>query len=145
MRIISAAVGLLLTLGFAATASAQSANKISVNVAGLRDDNGVARCGLYNSAATFRQPGAQYKGAISKISGGQATCVFAGVPAGEYAVALFHAEHDETEIVTGLFGKPEEGYGFSNNPSTTFGPPAFSAAAFNYAGGAKSLTVQVHY
>ena len=44
------------------------------------------------SASTFRQPGAQYKGVIAKISGGQANCVFSGVPAGNYAVALFHAE-----------------------------------------------------
>lgn len=54
MRFTSAALALLLTVGLAATASAQSSNKISVNVAGLRDDNGVVRCGLYNSAATFR-------------------------------------------------------------------------------------------
>lgn len=145
MRFTRAALALLLTMDLAATASAQSSNKIAVNVTGLRDDNGVVRCGLYNSPSTFRQPGAQYRGAISPISGGRATCVFTGVPAGAYAVALFHAEHDETEIVSGLFGKPEEGYGFSNNPSTTLGPPAFSAAAFNYAGGAKSLTVRINY
>ena len=145
MRFTRAALACLLTMGVAATAAAQSANKISVGVVGLRDDEGVVRCGLFNSAATFRQPGQQFKGAISQISGGKATCLFSGVPAGTYAVALFHAEHNEAEIVTGLFGKPEEGYGFSNNPLTTLGAPSFSAAAFNYAGGSKSLTVQVRY
>ncbi len=145
MRFTSAAFAFLLTMDLAATASAQSSNKISVNVVGLRNDDGVVRCGLFNSPSTFRQPGAQYKGVIAKISGGQANCVFSGVPAGNYAVALFHAEHNEPEIETGMFGKPQEGYGVSNNPSTTFGPPSFSAAAFDYAGGSKPLTVRVNY
>ncbi|TLG75198.1 DUF2141 domain-containing protein [Methylocystis sp. B8] len=145
MHFTKATFVLLLSVGLAATAAAQSANKISVNVVGLRDDDGVVRCGLYNSASTFRQPGAQYKGVIAKINGGQANCVFAAVPAGNYAVALFHAEHNESEITTGAFGKPQEGFGVSNNPSMTFGAPSFSDAAFDYAGGQKALTVRVNY
>ncbi len=145
MRFVNVAFVLLLTTGLTATAAAQSSNKISVNVTGLRDDDGVVRCGLYNSASTFRQPGAQFKGVIAKISGGQANCAFSNIPPGNYAVALFHAEHNETEITTGAFGKPQEGFGVSNNPSMTFGPPSFSDAAFDYAGGQKSLTVRVNY
>ena len=55
--------------------------------------------------------------AIAPIKDRHATCVFTGVPAGTYAVAVFHAEHNETQMETGLFGKPKQGYGFSNNPS----------------------------
>ena len=47
--------------------------------------------------------------------------MFSGLPAGTYAVAVFHAEHNETQMETGLFGKPKQGYGSSNNPSSTFG------------------------
>jgi uncharacterized protein (DUF2141 family) len=46
---------------------------------------------------------------------------------------------------TGLFGKPKQGYGFSNNPSSTFGPPSFASAAFAYKGGALQLPVQLGY
>ena len=46
---------------------------------------------------------------------------------------------------TGLFGKPKQGYGFSNNPSSTFGPPSFSSAAFEYRGGGLNLPVQLSY
>jgi uncharacterized protein (DUF2141 family) len=56
------------------------------------------------------------RGAVAPIKNGQATCVFNAVPAGTYAVAVFHAEHNETQMETGLFGKPKQGYGFSNNP-----------------------------
>jgi len=50
-------------------------------------------------------------------------------------MAFFHAEHNETQLTTGMFGKPLQGYGFSNNATGSFGPPNFSAAAFRYDGG----------
>ena len=34
---------------------------------------------------------------------------------------------------------------FSNNPSSTFGPPSFASAAFAYKGGALNLPVQLSY
>jgi uncharacterized protein (DUF2141 family) len=58
------------------------------------------------------------RGAVAQIKNGLAACVFNGLPAGTYAVAVFHAEHNETQMETGLFGKPKQGYGFSNNPAS---------------------------
>lgn len=84
-------------------------------------------------------------GAVAHIKNGHATCVFSGIPAGTYAVAVFHAENDETQMETGLFGRPKQGYGFSRNPSTTFGPPGFDSAAFQYKGGNLSLPVRLNY
>jgi len=34
---------------------------------------------------------------------------------------------------------------FSNNPSSTFGPPSFASAAFAYKGGALQLPMQLSY
>ena len=62
-------------------------------VTGIRSNDGVVRCALYNS------PGQEWRGVIA--------CVFSGVPAGNYAVAFFHAEHNETQLTPGLFGKAD--------------------------------------
>lgn len=129
----------------AGAASAQPAGTIAVTVAGLRSDAGSVRCALYNSADGFREPGREFRGVTAPIKGGQASCSFAGIPAGIYAVALFHAERNETRIEYGAFGRPKQGYGFSNNPSTTFGAPGFSAAAFRYAGSSQRLSVRLQY
>jgi hypothetical protein len=43
------------------------------------------------------------RGAVAQIKNGLAACVFNGLPAGTYAVAVFHAEHNETQMETGLF------------------------------------------
>src|SRR5436190_14294649 len=108
----------------------QPAGRLSVTVTGLRNNDGVVRCALFNSPAAFPKAGQEWRGVIAPIRDRQATCVFSGVPAGNYAVAFFHAEHNETQLTPGLFGKPTQGFGFSNNASGSFGPPSFSAAAF---------------
>jgi uncharacterized protein (DUF2141 family) len=118
---------------------------ISVPVGGLASDAGTVRCGLYASAASFRKPGQETQGVVAPIKGRAATCVFANVAAGTYAVAVFHAADGETQISYGLFGKPDQGYGFSRNPTSLFGPPAFSAASFVYKGGAVSMPVTLSY
>jgi uncharacterized protein (DUF2141 family) len=110
-------------------AKPQPAGKLSITVTGVRNGDGVVRCALFNSPAAFPKIGQEWRGVIAPIRGGAATCVFTGVPAGTYAVAFFHAEHNETQLTTGMFGKPTQGYGFSNNAAGSFGPPNFSAAA----------------
>lgn len=47
------------------------------------------------------------------------------LPAGNYAVDVYHDENANQELDKNLVGMPTEKYGFSNNPSATFGPPAF--------------------
>ena len=116
-----------------------------MSVEGVRNDNGSVRCGLYSSADGFREPGREMRGVVAPIKNGHATCVFSGIPAGTYAVAVFHAEHNETQMETGLFGKPKQGYGFSNNPSSMFGPPGFESAAFAYNGASLQVPIRLSY
>jgi uncharacterized protein (DUF2141 family) len=139
------ALGVALVLAIASGASAQSPGRLNVSVDGVRGDSGSVRCGLYSSPNGFREPGREMRGAVAHIKDGRATCVFSGLPSGTYAVAVFHAEHNETLIETGLFGKPKQGYGFSRNPSSLFGPPGFNDAAFEYDGGNLNLPVRLSY
>jgi uncharacterized protein (DUF2141 family) len=139
-------VTIILAAGLAGLAAeAQQGNSISVPVSGLRNNNGNVRCGLFNSAATFPKDGQQFMGVVAPIANQQATCVFNNVPPGTYAVSLFHAEKGETQLRTGFFGQPEEGYGFSRNAKGSMGPPAFNAAAYTYSGGATSWPVTITY
>ena len=132
---VAAVAALVLVLTPTAGLSQESAGKLSITVSGARNSDGVVRCALFNSPAAFPKIGQEWRGVIAPIRGGAANCVFTGVPAGTYAMAFFHAEHNETQLTTGMFGKPLQGYGFSNNATGSFGPPNFSAAAFRYDGG----------
>jgi uncharacterized protein (DUF2141 family) len=57
MRSLLVPFALALAFGAASAASAQSHGKLNVPVAGVRNDNGSVRCGLYSSANGFREPG----------------------------------------------------------------------------------------
>jgi uncharacterized protein (DUF2141 family) len=138
-------VAFLVCLLTAGGVDAQSGNQISIPIQGLRNNLGVVRCGLYASPDGFRVPGRQFRGVVQPIVGQQATCVFNDVPPGTYAVSVFHAENNETELQTNFLGQPKEGYGFSRNPSTTFGAPDFSAAAYAYPGGPTSWPITLTY
>ena len=145
MRLMSFSIAVGVLALSAAAASAQGANRVGVTVTGVRSDAGVVRCGLYANSSGFPQPGRELRGAVARISGNQATCVFNNVPPGTYAVAAFHAEQNETRMQYGAFGKPKQGYGFSGNPSSSFGAPTFSAASFDYRGGTQALQVRLQY
>ena len=113
-------------------------------VSGIKDNNGHIRCGLFNSAATFPKDEQKYQGVEAPIANGQATCTFANVPPGTYAVAYYKAAPGQTKMNTGMFGSPADPYGFSRNATIGMGPPSFNAAAYSYAGGNTSLAGDHH-
>jgi len=137
-------IGLTGALLIAATAAAQ-AGPVNVTVTGIRNQEGVIRCGLFNSPAGFREPGKEIMEATGRIGGGRASCAFKAVPAGTYAIAVFHAERGERQMDIGLFGKPKQGVGFSRNPSITFGPPNFQSAAFAVGDAPLSMSISLTY
>jgi len=145
MRLKIIGLAISATIGMALAAHGQGGNTISAPIEGLRNNKGEVRCGLFNSAATFRQPGQQTMGVAVPIANQQATCVFDNVPPGTYAIAAFHAENNETQLQTNFLGIPKEGYGFSRNPATSFGPPGFSDASYAYTGGGTSWPITISY
>ena len=69
-----------------------------------------------------------------------ATC-----PRGQYAANAFHDENDNGELDTNLIGIPTEGYGFTNDPRTTFGPPDFEDAAVNVRDASELAVMTMRY
>ena len=144
-RIVTAA--LIFAAGFGAIAAqAQQGNTISVVVSGIKDNTGSIRCGLFNSADTFPKDGKEIIGVEAPIANGQATCTFNNVPApATYAVAYFKAAPGQTKMKTGMFGMPQDPYGFSRNATIGMGPPSFNSAAYAYSGGAVTFPAAITY
>ena len=145
MRGVSRRRGLLAAILLISISSRAYAGAVNVTITNARNDDGVVRCGLFASADSFRVPGREMRESVGKIQNGKAKCSFGDVPSGTYAVAVFHAERNERVLKTGLFGKPQQGVGFSRNPSITFGPPSFSAAAFKVEAQPVNLQVRLTY
>jgi uncharacterized protein (DUF2141 family) len=143
LRILAAAIAI--AAGSAVAAEAQQGNMINVAVSGIKDSNGSIRCGLFNSASTFPKDGQEVQGVEAPIANGQATCTFNNVAPGVYAVAYFKAAPGQTKMKTGMFGMPQDPYGFSRNATIGMGPPSFNAAAYSYAGGNTTWPVTITY
>jgi len=60
------------------------------------------------------------------------TVVINNIPAGEYAVSIFHDIDKNGELNTNAIGIPNEPYGFSNDARGRFGPPKFKNAKFAF-------------
>ncbi|MBX2946792.1 MAG: DUF2141 domain-containing protein [Cyclobacteriaceae bacterium] len=56
---------------------------------------------------------------------------FQQVENGTYAVVVYQDMNSNGKLDRNWMGLPAEPYGFSNNPSTLFGPPSFSKASFS--------------
>lgn len=56
------------------------------------------------------------------------------IPIGRrYAIIVYHDLNANGKLDRNILGIPSEPYGFSNNPSTRFGPPSFDKANFDAA------------
>jgi len=124
-----AAVVLSISASALALAPGAGAAELTVEVLGMRSGDGRVHFGLYDNPDTFPDKDGRLDGAETPILENRAVAVFKGIPAGQYAVAVFHDENANGEFDQGLFGLPLENYGFSNKALVFFGPPSFKNAA----------------
>jgi uncharacterized protein (DUF2141 family) len=103
---------------------------VSAVVTGLRSAKGQVVACLTTRPDTFpeceRDPQAR---AVKMPAAASVLIDFGPVPAGRYAIALFHDENGNGRLDKRLM-LPREGYGFSRDAPVVMGPPRFARAAF---------------
>ena len=102
---------------------------VSVTVTGFEHSGGQALIALFLTAEGF--PGdieLAHSAQERPIEEGRAEVVFEDVPAGPYAVTVFHDEDLDFELDTGFMGIPSEKWGVSRDAGGFFGPPTFKQA-----------------
>ncbi|MCX7174006.1 MAG: DUF2141 domain-containing protein [Proteobacteria bacterium] len=118
----------------ALTASAaQDENTLIVNAAGFAHARGHAIAKLFEPGDNVLEHGRRQL--IAGIRDGKASFEFKGLPAGAYAVVVFHDENDNGEIDHNLLRLPSEALGFSNGfrPGLLSGLPSFDKLRFEHA------------
>ncbi len=103
-----------------------SATWIDVAVEGVRNAEGLVAITLYadNPRKFLAKHGSLYVGRVPAHAGTTTGCIYVPKP-GVYAIAIYHDENGDHGFDRTGIGLPAEGYGFSNNPSTLAGLPAF--------------------
>lgn len=96
-----------------------------------RGSGGRIAVAVYRDAEAFRRGEGPVASRIVDRTGAVTSVVITGLPPGRYAVAAFHDTDGNGDLTLWPIGLPREAYGFSRNVRGRFGPPNFSAAAFD--------------
>ena len=106
---------------------------LTVNISSVKSDKGKMMFALFHKADGF--PGTHQKAfqlKETKTVKGTTTVTFENLPAGTYALAVFHDENNDGKLNTNVVGIPREPYGFSNNARSAFSAPSFKDASFRH-------------
>ncbi len=106
---------------------------MSVEIVGLRNSKGVVRLCMTSRVDAFPacKKGAAMTATVAASKTG-ARYTFERVPAGTYAIAVFHDENGNGKMDK-LMSMPTEGFAFSRNPPMRPRAPTFVEAHFNVA------------
>jgi len=92
---------------------------LEIRITGLKNNTGPVMLQLFDENEKVID---QAKASIKEMS---TVIKFTDLRPGKYAFRFFHDENLSGIMETGRLGIPKEGYGFSNNAATPFGPKPF--------------------
>ena len=118
---------------FVSLAYAQTGT-LTVEISEIQDTKGQISIGLYANEESFPETEKSYRGTTVRVTGERAVAIFQDVPAGTYAIAVFHDINSNGKLDNNFLGIPKEGYAFSNNVFGTFGSPDYKDASFEFDG-----------
>lgn len=108
----------------------QNEGKIELLIKGAKSNSGMILVLIFNQEDGFpEEPKKAFKAMSLPVSNLSTRVVIEDLPAGDYAISVFHDEDSDGQIRKNDFGMPIDTYGFSNNPTLYFGPPSFSKCA----------------
>lgn len=119
---------------------------LNVNVEGVRNGNGLIAVTLYadDSRKFLAKKGSIKVSRFDASAGTTRACIFVPRPA-VYAIAVYHDEDNSRKLNRNGLGIPTEAFGFSNNPTTVAGLPAFRSVRLNVPKAGLTTRIQLRY
>ncbi len=121
--------------------AASPVGSFDLEVTGLRNAKGVLQICLTARPDSFPDCKDDPRAVSRTISAAHPTTRFEGLATATYAVAVIHDANSNKKLDT-MMGIPKEGFGFSRNPTITFGPPKFKAACFPLDGATQQVKMR---
>lgn len=131
-----------------APAPARSTSTLTIRITGFRNANGKINIALFRDAVGFPSDRASAVASQRLEINPQtmsATAVFKDLPQGVYAVSVFHDENLTGKMEFDAQGIPRNGYGFSNNPDSSYGPPTPDQARFTVNQAETTIEIKLTY
>jgi uncharacterized protein (DUF2141 family) len=111
--------------------TAISQSRVVADISNVRNDNGVCRACLFNNAESFKgETGNPFQCVAVGVKNSTAQAVFNNIPAGNYAMFVFHDANKNNKMDVNFLGIPKEGYGASQNKLPFASAPSFQENRF---------------
>ena len=117
---------------------------LGIDLLKLRNGDGIIRACMTRNPAHFPNCKADPEALKRSVRANVRQIQFEGVPAGRYALSVFHDENANEKLDT-IVGIPKEGFGFSRNPVVRFGPPRFEKVSMELTPGFTRTSVRMQY
>ncbi|MBC3873813.1 DUF2141 domain-containing protein [Undibacterium flavidum] len=130
-------------IGFVFMLAAQNASAadLKITISQIQSGSGELRIALYKQADQWLTK--SFKKIQEPAVAGSVTVIISDIPAGDYAVALFHDVDSDGKMAKNFLGIPKEPYGFSNDARGSFGPPSFDASKFAVPAEGAAITIKL--
>ena len=125
--------------------TSQDAARLTVTITGVEEQKGKLQVALFNTAEGYPDKAKPYKAKVIDVTGGDSwQAVFEDLPAGDYAVAVYHDKNGNGKLDKNLVGIPVEDYGFSNDTrGTRMSAPSFEDTKMAVSGGDAQVAIEV--
>ncbi len=132
---------LLATIVCLSATGLAAAADLSVHISDVKTADGKVMVAVYGSAGDFLK--SPVLAATTAADPAGKTIVLRDLPAGEYALAVYHDANGNGKMDKNMMGIPTEDYAFSNNAIGKFGPPTFDSAKITLAAAGSSTKISL--
>lgn len=108
----------------------ESGVDLNINITNIKEQKGVIRVGVFRTEEDYKQKVNQVRKGTYPVAGKTLTVTYHQLPAGFYAIILFHDLNDNDRNDSNAIGIPQEPFGLSNNIKPGVGLPPFSKTQF---------------
>lgn len=104
---------------------------IRLRIENLRNQEGMIGIALFTTDKGFpSKPEKAYASTGLELKEGSTCLMLENIPYGNYALSILHDENSNQKMDKTFIGIPKEGFGTSNNPKISYGPPDFEESEF---------------
>ena len=119
--------------------------KAHVLVDGFRSNKGYCFFLIFKDKKGFPESEKQAAFILKNMIDEKSTAFEFDIRPGIYAISVFHDENLNEKLDKTWYGKPVEGFGFSNNPKINFGAPSFRESSISLNEKNNSLRIKINY
>lgn len=112
-------------------APAVHALDLTIEVANAKVQGGTLYASLHADETGWMQTDRARASQRVEVNGERVRIVYTGLPAGRYAVTMYHDENGNGQLDKNMMGIPRERVGFSRDARGRMGPPSFADAAID--------------